>query len=105
MRILIYSETDAAKARRDELRAEGHHASLRNPHYFNPAQFDKTCDLAIADDQKIISAYLSAGLRVEKLSTETGEGEFEPLPQADDAEKVSKPKPKPKSKTKAKTDK
>jgi hypothetical protein len=105
MRILIYSETDAAKARRDELRAEGHHASLRNPYYFNPAQFDKACDQVIADDPVILSSYLAAGIAIERLSPEEGEGEFEPLPPADDTEKVSKPKPKPKSKTKAKTDK
>lgn len=100
MRILIYSETDAAKAKRDELRAEGHHASLRNPQYFNPVQFDKTCNMAIADDQAILDAYIAAGIAVERLTAEQGEteGEFEPLPPFDDTEKVSIPKSKPKLK-------
>jgi hypothetical protein len=124
MRILIYSKTDAAKERLAELRAEGHRASLRNPYYFNPEQFDKHCDHVISDDQRIIAAYASAGIPVEKLTWEETEGESEegsesetssenleehsesessagtehPVKSEDPASDVpAKPKPKPKS--------
>jgi hypothetical protein len=92
MRILIYSETDEAKAKQAELRGDGHHASLRNPHYFDPAQMDKTCDQIVADDQVILEAYIAAGIAVERLTTEKAVVEFESLPLADDTEKVSTPK-------------
>ena len=62
MRILIYSETDAAKALQAELREAGHHASLRNPQFFNPAQFDKHCEEVFADDPAIRAAYADAGI-------------------------------------------
>lgn len=69
MRILIYSETDAAKALLAELREAEHHASLRNPQYFNPAQFDKNCDSVVADDSAILIAYGEAGIKTETLET------------------------------------
>lgn len=102
MRILIYSETDVAKARLAEFRAEGHHASLRNPHYFNPAQFDKACDQIVADDQAILDAYFDEGIAVERLTPEATAvaAEVEHLPPADDTEKVSKPKA-PRNRSKA----
>ena len=68
MRILIYSETDAAKKAQAEAREAGHHASLRNPQYFNPAQFDKNCDGAVADDETILSAYEAAGIKTQRLT-------------------------------------
>jgi hypothetical protein len=89
MRILIYSETDAAKERLAELRAEGYRASLRNPYLFNPDQFDKACDRVIADDQKIIAAYASAGIPVEKLTWEETEGDSESIPEKGDSEEGS----------------
>lgn len=79
MRILIYSETEAAKVKQAALRKEGHHASLRNPYYFNPAQFDKACDQIVADDQAILDAYLGAGIAIERLTSQE-EAQPEPTP-------------------------
>lgn len=67
MRVLIYSETAEAKLKLDRLRSEGHHASLRNPQFFNSAQIEK-CDLAIADNDVIINAYRDAGFETERLT-------------------------------------
>lgn len=92
MRILIYSETEEAKAKQAALRAEGHHASLRNPHYFDPAQMDKACDLAIVDDAAIFDAYAAAGIKVERLTVEETQPQeviVETAPETADA-----PKPK-----------
>ena len=77
MRVLIYSETDTAKAKRDELRKDGHHASLRNPQFFNPAQFDKNCDGIVADDPAILLAYGEAGIKTETLATRKPDAEPE----------------------------
>ena len=77
MRILIYSETDAAKVLLAELREEGHHASLRNPQFFNPAQFDKNCDGIVADDPAILLAYGEAGIKTETLATRKPDAEPE----------------------------
>ncbi len=68
MKILIYSETAAAFAKRDELKAQGHHAVIRNPQFFNVDQFDNTGEIVIADDSKIIEAYKSIGVAVELLT-------------------------------------
>ncbi len=68
MKILIYSETAAAFAKRDELKAQGHHAVIRNPQYFNADQFDKSGELVIADDPAIAQAYAGAGIAVELLT-------------------------------------
>lgn len=68
MKILIYSETAAAFAKRDELKAQGHHAVIRNPQYFNADQFDKSGELVIADDSKIIESYKGIGVAVELLT-------------------------------------
>lgn len=88
MRVLIFSESAEAKSRQAELREAGHHASLRNPYYFDPGQFE-VCDQVISDDQVILDAYLAAGIAIERL---TVVAESEPLLSADDAEKASKPK-------------
>lgn len=71
MRVLIYSETAEALKLRDKLRGEKHHASIRNPQYFNPAQFDKTAELAIADDETILAAYNGAGIKTDRLTANT----------------------------------
>lgn len=68
MRILIYSETEAAKAKRDALREQRHHASLRNPQFFDAGQFDRHCDLVIADSDVILNAYRDAGIETERLT-------------------------------------
>lgn len=104
MRILIYSETDAAKVKLAELRAEGHHASLRNPYFFKTSELDKACDLVVADDANVLDAYLAAGIAVERLTPEATAVDFveESLPTADDTEKVSTPKT---TRNKSKTEK
>lgn len=68
MKILIYSETAAAFAKRDELKAQGHHAVIRNPQFFNADQFDKSGEIVIADDPAIVQAYAGAGIAVELLT-------------------------------------
>lgn len=68
MRILIFSETEQAKRKQAEARAAGHHASLRNPQYFNPVQPDRSADLVIADDGTILELYRSIGIAAEPLS-------------------------------------
>lgn len=68
MKILIYSETAAAFAKRNELKAQGHHAVIRNPQFFNVSQFDKTGELVIADDLTILQAYEDVGIAVERLT-------------------------------------
>lgn len=68
MRVLIYSESDEAKAKQASLRAEGHHASLRNPQFFNPEQFDKSAELVIADDKAILAAYDAVGINTVGLT-------------------------------------
>ena len=78
MRILIYSETEAAKAQQAQEREYGNHASLRNPHYFDPAQFEKACDLVIADDPVILAAYVAAGIHTQRLTPEPIEDNGEP---------------------------
>ncbi len=78
MRILIYSESETAKAKLAELRKEGHHASLRNPHYFDPAQFDKTCDMVVTDDPAILDAYAAAGIDAQRLTPQETAEEREP---------------------------
>ena len=68
MRVLIYDESEAAVAKRDALNAERHHAVLRNPQFFNPAQFDKHCELVITDHVHILQAYAAVGIATEALS-------------------------------------
>lgn len=68
MKILIYSETAAAFAKRDELKSQGHHAVIRNPQFFNADQFDKSGELVIADNPAIVQAYAGAGIAVEPLT-------------------------------------
>lgn len=75
MRVLIYDESAAAIAKRDALNAERHHAVLRNPQYFNPAQFDKHCELVITDHVHILEAYAAAGIATEALSLPDDEPE------------------------------
>lgn len=66
MRILIYSETSEAKALQEHLRAERHHASLRNAQYFDRP--DGSCDIAYADDERILNAYQSAGIAAHRIT-------------------------------------
>ena len=68
MRVLIYSESAGAKALCERLRSEKRHASLRNPQFFNPSQFDRTPELVIADDAGILAAYQSVGIKAERLT-------------------------------------
>lgn len=68
MRVLIYDESEAAVAKRDALREDRHHAVLRNPQYFNPAQFDKHCELVITDHVHILEAYAAVGIATQALS-------------------------------------
>jgi hypothetical protein len=70
MRVLIYSETAEAKALCERLRSEKHHASLRNPQFFNSSQFDRTAELAITDNATILAAYQSAGIKAERLTND-----------------------------------
>ena len=66
MRILIYSETSEAKALQERLRAERHHASLRNAQYFDRP--DRSCDIAYADDERILNAYQLAGIAAHRIT-------------------------------------
>lgn len=93
MRILIYSETDAAKAQLAQEREDGNHASLRNPYYFDPAQLDKACDLVIADDPAILDAYKAAGIHTQPLTPAPIEDQGEPEA-TEDAPVVEAPAPK-----------
>ncbi len=96
MRILIYSETDTAKALLIGLREGGHHAVLRNPHYFNAAQFDQNCEKVFADDETILAAYGAIGIEAECLhkgkieSSET----VEEVASTDEAEQPEESAPK-----------
>lgn len=78
MRILIYSETDEAKSLLTELREAGHHASLRNPQYFE--KVESGCDAAYADDERILAAYQAEGFAAHRITTSVTEsvGESEP---------------------------
>lgn len=68
MRVLIYGESERAKQAQAAMRAERHHASLRNPQFFNPGQFDRTPDLVVSDDAAILAAYRAVGIAVETLT-------------------------------------
>jgi hypothetical protein len=70
MRILIFSETQEAKAQLAQERECGNRASLRNPYYFDPAQLEKACDLVITDDPAILAAYREAGIHTQPLTPE-----------------------------------
>jgi hypothetical protein len=56
MRILIYAETEEAKAILEEKRAEGHHASLRSTEFFDET-CTESCDLVICWDSAVVHAY------------------------------------------------
>lgn len=94
MRVLIYDESEAAVAKRDALNAERHHAVLRNPQFFNPAQFDKHCELVITDHVHILEAYAAVGIATEALSLPDDEPEVETAAQVED----EAPKPKARKK-------
>lgn len=84
MRILIYSETETAKKQLEVLRAEGHHASLRNPQYY--AGEIEQADLVLAEKEEILKSYKEANVGTEflieavSISTTEQETVFEPLP-------------------------
>jgi len=84
MRILIYSETDEAKSLLTELRETGHHASLRNPQYFE--KIESGCDTAYADDERILAAYQAEGFAAHRITASVAESvsetelEIEPTP-------------------------
>ena len=91
MRVLIYGEGEAASLRRDELRQEKHHTSLRNPEFFNPDQFERVVDLVISDDERVLEAYQNIGIDTQILTIRTdadqmgsgwGESEDGPEPYA-----------------------
>ena len=71
MRVLIYGEGEAAIERRDQLRREKHHASLRNPEFFNPEQFERAADLVISDDETVLEAYQNLGINTQILTIQT----------------------------------
>lgn len=68
MRILIFASDQNADALklRDELKAEGHHASFRNPQYFDGRP--ESCDEAYTDDQRIAEAYDALRIPVKGFS-------------------------------------
>lgn len=81
MRILIYSETDEAKALLAELREAGHHASLHNPQYFEKA--DLACETVYADDEHILNAYQSAGIAAHRITASATEPVSETEPEVE----------------------
>lgn len=66
MRILIYSETEEAKALQSKVKADGH-ASLRNPQYFSASEVE-LCDKVYTDDEEIAAAYKAREIKVEPIT-------------------------------------
>lgn len=80
MRILIYSESADARSLLADLRGERHHASLRNPQFFNPAQFDRHCERVFADSPEIVKSYQEADIEasfINYLSDRTRQSEVD----------------------------
>jgi hypothetical protein len=94
MRILIYSESDTAKALQADLRAERHHASLRNPQFFDKP--DSTCETAYADEEAILNAYADAGIPAHRITYPAVEAATDAP--AEPAEATVEPTPKRKRK-------
>lgn len=85
MRILIYSESADAKSLLADLRGERHHASLRNPQFFNPAQFDRHCERVFADSPEIVKAYQEVGIEAFLFGQPKSTSEDESADNAEDA--------------------
>jgi hypothetical protein len=67
----LWREGEAAIERRDQLRRAKHHASLRNPEFFNPEQFERAADLVISDDETVLEAYQNLGINTQILTIQT----------------------------------
>jgi hypothetical protein len=61
MRVLIFGTDAAAQAAVQSQRAAGHHASLRSPQFFSPAEYEP-CELAMADAPEIVAVYAARGI-------------------------------------------
>lgn len=71
MRYLIFSESAEAKELLGQLREDGHKASLRNPDYFDPQNFNLEAGVVFTDNEVIKQAFESKGVTVKALSVKT----------------------------------
>lgn len=68
MRIAVFDESKKAFAEVDRMRAEGNKAFIRNPHFFNPDNFDAAFDLIISDDKAVLTAFQAKGIKTATLT-------------------------------------
>lgn len=68
MKIAIYAEGPEAIKTAERIKAEGNQAFIRNPHYFDSANFDKNVDVALANDPAILSAFKAVGVKTDTLT-------------------------------------
>lgn len=71
MRILIFAADNnpAAQELLTKKRSEGHHASMRNPQYFDGSL--EPCSLVISDDAAVLTVYEAVKVETAQLSAKS----------------------------------